>query len=150
MTAPVEFALHPKLAADCEPLGELPLCMALLMRDDRFPWVILVPRLPGLSDLHDLPAASAPALFAEVGLVSRALKAEFEVRKINVAALGNQVPQLHVHVIGRHEADAAWPQPVWNAGPGGADAAVLAGRAAVLRRHIASAAQGLQSGGQAV
>ena len=140
MTAPtVDFALHPKLAADCEPLGELPLCVALLMRDQRFPWVILVPRLPSLTDLHDLPAASAPALFAEVGLVSRALKAEFKVRKINVAALGNQVPQLHVHVIGRHPEDAAWPQPVWNAGPGGADAAVLAGWAAVLRRRIASA-----------
>lgn len=140
MTAPmVDFALHPKLAADCEPLGDLPLCVALLMRDDRFPWVILVPRLPDLADLHDLPAASAPALFAEVGLVSRALKAEFKVRKINVAALGNQVPQLHVHVIGRHPEDAAWPQPVWNAGPGSASAAVQAERAAVLRRHIASA-----------
>lgn len=140
MTAPtLEFALHPKLAADCEPLGELPLCVALLMRDDRFPWVILVPRLPGLTDLHDLPTACAPALFAEVGLVSRALKAEFKVRKINVAALGNQVPQLHVHVIGRHPEDAAWPQPVWNAGPGGASAAVQEERAAVLRRHIASA-----------
>ena len=139
MTAPVEFALHPKLAADCEPLGELPLCVALLMRDDRFPWVILVPRLPRLGDLHDLPAASAPALFAEVGLISRALKAEFKVRKINVAALGNQVPQLHVHVIGRHPEDAAWPQPVWNAGPGSASAAVQAERAAVLRGHIASA-----------
>lgn len=140
MTVPtVEFALHPKLAADCEPLGDLPLCVALLMRDDRFPWVILVPRLPGLTDLHDLPAASAPELFAEVGIVSRILKVEFKVRKINVAALGNQVPQLHVHVIGRHPADAAWPQPVWNAGPGGADPAVLAGWADVLRRQIAQA-----------
>lgn len=143
MTAPMEFTLHPKLAADCEPLGELPLCTALLMRDGRFPWVILVPRQEGLSDLHDLAAASAPALFAEVALVSQVLKAEFKVQKINVAALGNQVPQLHVHVIGRHRADAAWPQPVWNAGPGSADATVLAGWAAVLRRElVAGAASG--------
>lgn len=141
MTAPADFALHPKLAADCELLGELPLCTALLMRDDRFPWVILVPRIAGLRDLHDLPEANVPTLFGEVRRVSQVLLAHFGVQKINVAALGNQVPQLHVHVIGRHPEDAAWPQPVWNAGPGTAAADVLAGWAEALRRHVLQAAE---------
>lgn len=142
MTAPMDFALHPKLAADCERLGELPLCTALLMRDDRFPWVILVPRIAGLRDLHDLPEANVPTLFGEVRRVSQVLLTHFGVQKINVAALGNQVPQLHVHVIGRHPEDAAWPQPVWNAGPGTAAADVLAGWATALRHHVLGAPQG--------
>ena len=110
------FELHEKLAADCEILGDLALCRVLLMRDDRFPWVILVPRLAGMRDFHDLPREHALALHEEIGHVSRALVGAFSAEKINVAALGNQVPQLHVHVIGRYTTDVAWPGPVWNAG----------------------------------
>ena len=132
------FDIHEKLAADCERIGELTLCTVLLMRDHRFPWTILVPRIDGLRDFHDLPRDQALTLFDEIDAVSRVLVSAFEAQKINVAALGNQVPQLHVHVIGRYASDAAWPGPVWNAGvlteP---DAAVVGQRVAVLRRALA-------------
>ena len=81
------FELHKKLAADCELLGDLDLCTALLMRDDRFPWVILVPRIAGLRDLHDLPRDRVLDLFGEITAVSRALVDQHEAEKINVAAL---------------------------------------------------------------
>lgn len=133
------FTLHEKLAADCEPLGDLELCTVLLMRDHRFPWVILVPRIDGLRDFHDLPRDSAVVLFDEIDRLSRILIDEFNAEKINVAALGNQVPQLHVHVIGRYASDAAWPGPVWNAGVvESVDRAVVGERAAVLRRAFGS------------
>ena len=131
------FALHEKLAADCEFLGEADLCSVLLMRDHRFPWVILVPRIDGLRDFHDLPRSRAITLFDEIERVSRILVDEFDAEKINVAALGNQVPQLHVHVIGRYASDAAWPGPVWNAGVAqDVDQAVVGERASVLRRAL--------------
>ena len=134
----MSFTLHPKLAADCEPLAELPLSTALLMRDHRFPWLILVPRLEGLRDFHDLPSEHAPALFHEIGTASRALQSAFDAEKINVAALGNQVPQLHIHVIARYAADIAWPGPVWNAGVvADVDLAVVKQRAGVLREALA-------------
>ena len=129
------FVLHEKLAADCESLGDLELCTVLLMRDHRFPWMILVPRIDGLRDFHDLPRELALGLFDEIDRMSRILVDEFQAEKINVAALGNQVPQLHVHVIGRYASDAAWPGPVWNAGVvQGVDQAVVRARAAVLRQ----------------
>ena len=131
------FALHEKLAADCEVLGDMALCRVLLMRDHRFPWTVLVPRLGGLRDFHDLPREQALTLFDEVGLVSRALVTAFAAEKINVAALGNQVPQLHVHVIGRYARDAAWPGPVWNAGVvEEADLNVVTQRVTVLRETL--------------
>lgn len=131
------FTLHPKLAADCEPLTDLPLCTALLMRDHRFPWLILVPRLEDLRDLHDLPSEHAAALFQEIGVASRVLQSAFASEKINVAALGNQVPQLHIHVIARYMSDIAWPGPVWNAGPViDVDSTVVEERAKALREVL--------------
>lgn len=131
------FLLHEKLATDCESLGDLDLCSVLLMRDHRFPWVILVPRIEGLRDFHDLPRERALVLFDEIDRLSRILVDEFQAEKINVAALGNQVPQLHVHVIGRYASDSAWPGPVWNAGVvQSADQAIVRERAAVLRRVL--------------
>ncbi|HEX7035174.1 MAG TPA: HIT family protein [Pseudomonadales bacterium] len=112
------FELHPRLAADARPIGDLALSRALLMDDRRFRWVILVPRLPGLRELHDLPPTHRLALFGEVEAVSRALLDHCGARKINVGALGNLVPQLHVHVVGREPGDAAWPGPVWGFGTG--------------------------------
>lgn len=131
------FVLHEKLAADCESLGNLDLCKVLLMRDHRFPWVILVPRIDGLRDFHDLPREQALELFDEIDRLSRILVDEFKAEKINVAALGNQVPQLHVHVIGRYASDAAWPGSVWNAGVAqGVDQAIVRECALVLRRSL--------------
>ena len=95
-------------------LGELELSTALLMPDARFYWVILVPRLESMRDLHDVPFEHRLTLFDEIERVSLALEHIAEADKVNVAALGNQVPQLHIHVIARRTDDAAWPGPVWS------------------------------------
>ena len=113
----MSFTLHPQLAADTVPVGDLPLCRVLLSKDANYPWLILVPRRPSIVELIDLGAADRATLTAEIDAVSRALKSITECEKLNVAALGNVVPQLHVHVIGRRHSDAAWPKPVWGAVP---------------------------------
>ncbi len=111
-----DFTLHPQLAADTNLVASLSLCECLLMNDSRFCWLILVPRLPGLRDLHEIPAAHRGQLFEEIDAASRALGIAGAPYKINVAALGNQVEQLHIHVIARHRDDPAWPDPVWGSG----------------------------------
>jgi diadenosine tetraphosphate (Ap4A) HIT family hydrolase len=112
----MSFILHERLAADTLPLIDLPLCRVLLMNDSRFPWLVMVPMRPGLRDFHDVGAGDKQAFMAEIDRVSLALEAETGAFKLNVAALGNMVPQLHVHVIARFEGDAAWPGPVWGVG----------------------------------
>jgi diadenosine tetraphosphate (Ap4A) HIT family hydrolase len=112
----VSFALDPRLAADTKTLGDLPLSRALLMNDARFPWVILVPRRAGLVEIVDLDAAERAQLIEEIAKTAEVLRALPDVEKINVGALGNIVPQLHAHVVGRRVADAAWPGPVWGSG----------------------------------
>ena len=111
------FGLHPQLAADCTVVGDLPLCRLLLMDDANYPWCILVPRRPGIREIHELAAADRAALLDEVTGLSAAMQAAFAADKMNVAALGNVVPQLHVHVIARRVGDAAWPRPAWGAVP---------------------------------
>ena len=108
------FELHPRLAADGIHVADLTLCTVLLNNDSRFPWCILVPRLEGLRDFHEVPASHRDVLFAEIEAVSVALQQLSKAHKMNVAALGNMVPQLHIHVIARHTTDIAWPTPVWN------------------------------------
>jgi diadenosine tetraphosphate (Ap4A) HIT family hydrolase len=110
------FTVHPQLAADCFDLGSLELCQLLLMNDERFPWCILVPRVANLRDLHDVPRDRRTALFDEIERVSATLQDIAHADKINVAALGNMVPQLHIHVIARTTTDDAWPRPVWGVG----------------------------------
>lgn len=110
------FLLDPRLVADTHAIGELPLSRLVLMDDARFPWLILVPRIAGARELIDLDERDQHALLAEINLVGRALETMFKPDKLNVAALGNVVPQLHVHVIARFSGDAAWPQPVWGRG----------------------------------
>ena len=112
----MEFELHPQLAADCTRIGQLDSGLLLLMNDSRYLWTILVPELPGLRDLHDLPKQHHASLFDDIDRVSRVIKQMAAADKINVAALGNQVPQLHIHIIARTRNDAAWPAPVWGAG----------------------------------
>ncbi len=111
-----DFALHPQLEADTTHVGELQLCRVLLMEDARYPWLILVPRLPDLKDLHEVPGEHQPTMWGEIMLVSAALEHATKPYKLNVAALGNMVSQLHVHIIARAEEDAAWPGPVWGVG----------------------------------
>ncbi|MDA1074836.1 MAG: HIT family protein [Proteobacteria bacterium] len=110
------FSLHPQLAADCFEVADLELSKLLLMDDARFGWCILVPRIEGLKDLHDLPEVHRMTLFDEIDRVSVRLGQIIDAHKINVAALGNMVPQLHIHVIARRTDDVAWPGPVWGVG----------------------------------
>lgn len=109
------FELHERLAADCITLVDWPLCRVLLMNDASYPWLILAPRRPGLRDFHDVDPAEMPQFTDEIGGASRALQSAIKPDKINVAALGNMVPQLHLHVIARFTGDPAWPGPVWGA-----------------------------------
>jgi diadenosine tetraphosphate (Ap4A) HIT family hydrolase len=111
-----EFALDARLAADTIPVGDLALSSVLLMDDARFPWLILVPRRTGVSELTDLAEADAALLIEEMRIAARVITELARPDKLNVGALGNIVPQLHVHVVGRFRSDPAWPGPVWGHG----------------------------------
>ncbi|MBL8658984.1 MAG: HIT domain-containing protein [Rhodospirillales bacterium] len=111
------FVLDPRLAADCMTLGHFALSRLLLMNDATYPWLILVPERPDAREIFDLDAADQLALATETALVARTLKTLCTADKINVAALGNVVSQLHVHVIARFASDPAWPAPVWGRTP---------------------------------
>lgn len=111
-----DFLLHPQLLADTHPVCELTLCSVRLMDDARFPWLVLVPRQPFLRELVDLSADDQVTLLREINRAGRVLQRLYRTDKLNVAALGNMVPQLHVHVISRRTDDDAWPRPVWGAG----------------------------------
>lgn len=110
------FLADPRLQADSAFIAEGPLSQVRLMDDSRFPWLILVPRVAAASEWIDLDGHQQRLLLAEVNQVSRLLRAEPGVQKLNIGALGNIVRQLHVHLVGRHEGDAAWPGPVWGSG----------------------------------
>ena len=111
------FLLHPQLAQDTWLVTDLPLCRVLLMNETRYPWVILVPRRQDIREIHELTAMERQQLWQESDQVSRALMKLFKPDKLNIAALGNQVPQLHIHHIARFQTDAAWPAPVWGKFP---------------------------------
>jgi diadenosine tetraphosphate (Ap4A) HIT family hydrolase len=110
------FALDTRLAADTLPVGDLPLCRVLLMRDRRYAWLVLVPKREGLVEVADLSAEERAVLWQEVDTAAEALRAVAPCDKLNLGALGNIVRQLHVHVVARVEGDAAWPGPVWGHG----------------------------------
>jgi len=115
--AGASFALDPRLAQESIVLGDLPLSRVLLTNDANYPWLVLVPRRPDLVELIDLDDAGQMTLMAEVARAARALKEVTACDKLNVAALGNTVRQLHVHVIARRNGDAAGAGPVWGAVP---------------------------------
>jgi diadenosine tetraphosphate (Ap4A) HIT family hydrolase len=110
------FQLHPQLTADTHFVRDLNLCRVLLMNDRRFPWLILVPMREGMRDLVDMLPGDQGQVTKEINRVSRLLQTKFKPTKLNIAALGNITPQLHIHVIARFENDAAWPKPVWCVG----------------------------------
>jgi diadenosine tetraphosphate (Ap4A) HIT family hydrolase len=110
------FELDRRLDADSVPLMWLGLCQLRLMDDRRWPWLLLVPRRPGIVEVHDLTPLDQAMLTFETNLVAQALKAETGCAKINTGALGNVVRQLHVHVIARNIGDPGWPGPVWGHG----------------------------------
>lgn len=113
----MDFELDARLAQDCHAVGELPLCRLLLMNDAQYPWCILVPRRPGVREWHHLSAEDRSTLLAESCRLAEAMEQLFKPHKLNVAALGNMVPQLHVHHIARYPEDVAWPRPVWGVVP---------------------------------
>ena len=110
------FQLHPRLEADTREVARLALCRVLLMNDRRYPWLILVPERADIREIHQLSAADRAALIEEIAAVAHAMERLHKADKMNVAALGNQVPQLHVHVIARFTTDQAWPNPIWGRG----------------------------------
>jgi diadenosine tetraphosphate (Ap4A) HIT family hydrolase len=115
------------LSADCHCLGSLPRSTLLLHRNAALPWFILVPSTD-LADVLDLPQEHLREVMAECALVSSFIKTELGFDKVNFAGLGNVVPQMHLHIIGRREGDACWPQPVWgNLPPGGVYSDALLG-----------------------
>ena len=123
------YALHPGLAADTAFIADWPLCRVLLMNDARYPWLILVPRRTGAVEIMDLAAADRSVLMEEITHASGIVRSLPDVIKLNIGALGNVVPQLHVHVLGRRIGDPAGPGPVWGHSP--------------ARRYEASADDGL-------
>ena len=112
-----EFTLHPQLAVDCLILDDWPLCRILRMKDRNYPWLVLVPRRASMREIIDLDLSDQHALLREICRACRSIQAVAHTDKLNVAALGNVVPQLHVHVIGRTTTDAAWPRPIWGVVP---------------------------------
>ena len=137
-----EFGLDPAFVATSQALGDLRLCEARLQLDARYPWIVLIPRQPGLAEIEDLSPADRIALVDEIVLAGDAVRAVgtalgLTVDKLNIGALGNVTPQLHVHVVGRRIGDPAWPGPVWGHSPAEAcepaalEAAVAAARAAL-------------------
>ena len=135
--ATYDFELDSRLDADSLFLMDWPLCRVLRMNDRAYPWLILVPRLPDLVEIIDLDPNEQNQLTNEIDDVARKLKSITECDKLNIAALGNQVPQLHVHIIGRRHSDAAWPKPVWGAVPPITyDPAVRDGFIGALRRAL--------------
>ncbi|WP_035037496.1 HIT domain-containing protein [Caulobacter sp. AP07] len=137
-----EFALDPAFVATAVELGELPLCHARLQLDARYPWVVLIPRVGGARELEDLSPADRATLIEETVLAGAAVRAVaavlgLEVDKLNVGALGNVTPQLHVHVLGRRVGDPAWPGPVWGHSAG------LAYEPQALERAVAAARRAL-------
>src|ERR1700746_2089820 len=111
------WSLPPQLKQDTIDIGDLPLCRVLVIKDANYPWLLLVPRREDAVEIIDLSEIEQAQLMTETSRVARALKEVTKCDKLNIAALGNAVPQLHVHIIARRTGDIAWPRPVWGVAP---------------------------------
>ncbi|MBB3192290.1 HIT domain-containing protein [Halomonas cerina] len=132
-----DFEPDARLVEDSYPVTELPLCQLRLMNDARFPWLLLIPRRPGVSEVFELDETEQQQLWREASRVGQACKAFLGGDKLNIACLGNMVAQLHVHVVVRRRGDAAWPGPVWGHGtPEAYDLDTLADRRARLLAQV--------------
>jgi diadenosine tetraphosphate (Ap4A) HIT family hydrolase len=109
----MSFSLHPALKKDCIELGQLELCRVLLMNDSQFPWLILVPKRENITEIHQLSTTDQQQLIRESSFIAEKLAGLFQADKMNIAALGNMVPQLHIHHVVRYKTDKAWPAPIW-------------------------------------
>ena len=112
----MSFQLHPQLEADTHLICRTENCQILLMDDARFPWIVLVPEVADIRELYELKERQQQQAYQSILRISKSLAEYSNADKMNVAALGNQVPQLHIHIIARYETDAAWPGPVWGVG----------------------------------
>ena len=112
----VVFSPHPRLVADTVFVADWALSRVVAMNDARYPWLILIPRRDGATEIFDLSAEDRRTMIEEIARASEGLKSLTAAAKINVGALGNLVPQLHVHIVARNPGDAAWPGPVWGQG----------------------------------
>jgi diadenosine tetraphosphate (Ap4A) HIT family hydrolase len=140
MSGEQAWCLDPQLATDTVIVGDLPLSRLLLMSDANYPWLLLVPRCAGAEEIIDLDEGQRARLMGEIALVSGVLKAVTAADKLNIAAIGNVVSQLHVHIVARRRTDPAWPRPVWGAVPASPyDAAGRERLIAAIRREIALA-----------
>jgi diadenosine tetraphosphate (Ap4A) HIT family hydrolase len=111
------FVLDPLLHADTHAIGRFSLSRVLMLDDARYPWLVLVPEIPGLEEIIDLTEHDQQQLMREIASASKVLQTLYKPDKLNVGALGNRVRQLHVHVLARFVSDVAWPGPVWGVGP---------------------------------
>ena len=111
-----DFLLDPRLATDSAFIADGPLSQVRLMDDTRYPWLVLVPRVNGVSEWLELDGGQQRLLLAEINRAGQLIRSQPGVEKLNIGALGNIVRQLHVHLVGRHDGDAAWPGPVWGHG----------------------------------
>ena len=133
------FELDPQLEADTFPVAITSLNRIVLMNDSRFPWLILVPERPDIREPFELTDEDQRTLMQESMIVGKSLKALFNAHKLNIAALGNQVSQLHIHHIARFRTDAAWPRPVWGVGAAEPyEAEALRERVALLREVLSN------------
>ncbi len=132
------WSLHPQLARDTIEIGDLPLVRVLLMNDANYPWLVLVPRRHDATEIIDLDDEDQEILMREIALLAGVLKDVTACDKLNIAAIGNVVPQLHVHVVARRRDDALWPRPVWGAAPARPYAAADRDRLVdAIRREVA-------------
>jgi diadenosine tetraphosphate (Ap4A) HIT family hydrolase len=135
--SPPPWSLHPQLERDTEAVGDLPLSRLLVNNDANYPWLLLVPRRSGACEIIDLDEKDQSQLMIEIAHTSRALKDVTACHKLNVAAIGNVVPQLHIHIVARERNDPAWPKPVWGTVPARAYDPVERERLiAALRRKV--------------
>lgn len=111
------FQLHPRLQQDCFSVGQFALSRVLMMNDSHYPWLILVPQRPDIKEIYELQPADRQQLMQESCFLSEALVELYQPDKLNIAAIGNLVPQLHLHHVARYQTDISWPGPIWGKFP---------------------------------
>jgi diadenosine tetraphosphate (Ap4A) HIT family hydrolase len=111
------FTLHPRLQEDTLVIGQLPLCQLLMMNDSQYPWFILVPAQANLTEIYQLSPADQNQLITESSLLAKTLQQLYQADKLNIAAIGNLVSQLHIHHVVRYQTDISWPAPIWGKFP---------------------------------
>ena len=131
------WSLHPQLENDTTQVGDIALSRMLSINDADYPWLILVPRRAGVTEIADLGVEDAGQLTAEIAQVSRVLKDITRCDKLNIAAIGNIVPQLHIHIVARRKDDPLWPKPIWGVAP------PRPGDSATFARFVAGIRSGL-------